>query len=689
MATITLSPKQIVYVQTINTKLVLETQRRASLDDSWSRVSLVTKESTWSGGGENFASSTYVYPTTDKTTVFQSWTNTSGGSLITLSRQQYKTETIKHKQMLVQFDTSSVEGTITGATLRVYAASGGSTAASVDVSKITESWTASTVTWSNKPDMTTLLSEQALPLTSWTAFDVFNALDGYGFALYDDQYGDNQKLKEIPKTGNLAPQLLVTYTPYNSKVKSVTSSVAMDGATQGTITLERYNSAYTHTVKISLGSESQTFTGVATSVSFTLPASWVNQVPNATQGVATVTCWTYDTSGKQVGSTSSATFTATVPSSVKPSVSSLTASVVNDNTTVKGWGIYLQGYSKVKLKAAGTAGTGATISSYTFSGTSVSQSGTSTTCTSSVLNSSGSQKWTVKITDSRGRTATASVSKTVIAYSSPSITSLEAYRCLEDGTRDDLAGTYGKAKGTYSFASCSGKNTVTGVLKYSSTTVSSDAKSGTLYQFGGGNLDVAKSYVVTMTVTDALGTSTTLTAVIPSTSGSLFVGMNNDRISFGKPVSRAGLDCHFPAYFRDTVTFEGKVLKLAKLIWTNPNPSQAFAAQSVPGVGYHYFYLISYFDVAGGTNATLKFTIAQKLLYPWAKNNPPFDMISVSTDYVRRRTGTINYAGEDVIVIPGISFSAGKKKAYNGTTEETDNTANVPYQIWAIDFIEL
>lgn len=688
MATITLSPKQIVYVQTINTKLVLETQRRASLDDSWSRVSLVTKESTWSGGGENFASSTYVYPTTDKTTVFQSWTNTSGGSLITLSRQQYKTETIKQKQMLVQFDTSSIEGTITGATLRVYAASGGSTAASVDVSKITESWTASTVTWGNKPAMTTILSEQSLPLTSWTAFDVSNALDGYGFALYDDQYGDNQKLKEIPKTGNLSPQLLVTYTPYNSKVKSVTSSVAMDGATQGTITLERYNNAYTHTVKISLGSESQTFTSVATSVSFTLPASWVNQVPNATQGVATVTCWTYDTSGKQVGSTSSATFTATVPSNVKPSVS-LTASVVNDNTTVNGWGIYLQGYSKVKLTAAGTAGTGATISSYTFSGASVSQSGTSTTCTSSVLNSSGSQKWTVKITDSRGRTATASVSKTVIAYSSPSITSLETYRCLEDGTRDDLAGTYGKVKGTYSFASCSGKNTVTGVLKYSSTTISSDAKSGTLYQFGGGNLDVAKSYVVTMTVTDALGTSTTLTAVIPSTSGSLFVGMNNDRISFGKPVSRAGLDCHFPAYFRDTVTFEGKVLKLAKLIWTNPNPSQAFAAQSVPGVGYHYFYLISYFDVAGGTNATLKFTIAQKLLYPWAKNNPPFDMISVSTDYVRRRTGTINYAGEDVIVIPGIFFSAGKKKAYNGTTEETDNTANVPYQIWAIDFIEL
>lgn len=562
MAIATLSPIQITYVQQINTKLVLETQKRAYLDDSWGSSSLVTKDSTWSGAGENFASSTYAYPTTDKTTAFQSWTNTSGGSTITLIRQRYKTETIKHKQMLVQFDTSGIEGTITGATLRVYATGGGSTAASVDVSKINASWSASTVAWNNKPDMTTLLSEQALPLTSWTAFDVSNALDGYGFALYDDLYGNNQKLKEIPKTGNLAPQLLVTYTPYNSRV-SVTDSVEMNGTAQGTVTLERYNDSYTHTVKVSLGTESQTFEDVETTVSFTLPSSWINQVTNASKGVATVSCWTYDTNGNQVGAVSSATFYAVVPESIVPSVT-LTGASVNENEAVNGWGILLQGYSRVKLIATGTAGTGATVGSYTFSGSGVSQSGADNECTSNVLSVSGSQTWQVTVTDSRGRTATASFTAEITPYFAPALSVFEACRCLQDGTRDDFNGTYGRAQGTYSFASCGGNNTALGVIAYSqygystATTVTDEAESGTLYQFGNGNLDLTKTYVVSMTVTDALGASSTAQAVINITTGSLFLGLNGDRISFGKPVSRAGLDCHFPAYFRDTVTLEGE-----------------------------------------------------------------------------------------------------------------------------------
>lgn len=558
MAIITLSPSQIAYVQQINTKVVQERQIRGSLDDSWGSSTLTTKSSTWSGTGDNFSSASYVYPTTDKSTAWGSWSTTSQ-----LIRTRDKTETIKHKQMLVQFDTSGIEGTITGATLRFYATSGGSTAASVDVSKITEAWSTSTVTWSNKPDMTTILSEQSLPLTTWTAFDVSGALDGYGFALYDDAYGDNQKLKEIPKTGNLAPQLLVTYTPYNSRISAVTESVEMNGTAQGTVTLEKYNDSYTHTVKVSLGTESQTFENVDTTVSFTLPASWIYQVTNASKGVATVSCWTYDTSGNQVGAVSSATFYAVVPEGIVPSAT-LTGMPINENEAVNGWGILLQGYSKIKLTSTGTAGTGATVTSYTFSGSGVSQSGADYECTSNVLSSSGEQTWQVTVTDSRGRTATASFVGEITPYFAPALSVFEAYRCLEDGTRDDFNGTYGRAQGTYSFASCNGNNTATGTIKYNqygysyATTVTEGADSGTLYQFGNGGIDLTKSYVVTMTVTDALGASTSAQAVINITTGSLFIGLNGDRISFGKPVSRAGLDCHFPAYFRDTVTLEGE-----------------------------------------------------------------------------------------------------------------------------------
>lgn len=564
MATIALSPTQITYIQTIQTKVIREMQNRTSLDTPWGKTTYTTVSDSYSGG-ENFADASYVYPTTDKTTAWGSWTNPSGGSIITLIRVRNKTEKIKHKQMLVQFDTTGVAGTITGASLRLYATGGGTDDAKPTVYKITSAWDTDTVKWSNQPTKTEILTDQSLPLSVWTAFDVSGHLDGHGFALHDSVVGSNNKLKELPRTGDLAPQLLVTYTPYNSTVKTVTENVEMNGTAQGTVTLERYNDSYTHTVKVSLGTESQTFDDVATSVSFTLPASWNNQVPNAPTGLATVSVWTYDASGNQVGVVSTATFNAAVPEDIVPSVT-VTAEPVNENATVSGWGIYIQGYSKVKLTATGTAGTGATVARYAFTGAGVAQTGETNICTSNVLAVAGDQTWQVTVTDSRGRTAFATVTGTVVAYFAPTISVFEAYRCLSDGTRDDFNGTYARAQGTYSFASCNGNNDATGTLTYSRygyssvTTVTTDAESGTLYQFGNGNLDVTNSYVVTMTVTDTLGVSTTAQAIINITTGSLFLGLKGDRISFGKPVTRAGLDCHFPAYFRDTVTLEGDPL---------------------------------------------------------------------------------------------------------------------------------
>lgn len=565
MATITLSPTQITYIQTIQTKVIREMQNRTSLDTPWGETTYTTVSDSYSGGGENFADASYVYPTTDKTTAWGSWTNPSGGSTITLIRVRNKTEKIKYKQMLVQFDTTGVAGTITGASLRLYATGGGTDDAKPTVYKITSAWDTDTVKWSNQPTKTEILTDQSLPLSVWTAFDVSGHLDGHGFALHDSVVGSNSKLKELPRTGDLAPQLLVTYTPYNSTVKTVTENVEMNGTAQGTVTLERYNDSYTHTVKVSLGTESQTFTDVVTSVSFTLPASWNNQVPNAPKGLATVSVWTYDTSGNQVGVVSAATFNAVVPEDIVPSVT-VTAEPVNENTTVNGWGIYIQGYSKVKLTATGTAGTGATVVRYAFTGAGVAQTGETNICTSNVLAVAGDQTWQVTVTDSRGRTAKAACTGTVHPYFAPAISLLEAYRCLSDGSRDDLAGTYGRAQGTYAYASCGGNNTVTGIIKYalygspSESTVTEEAESGTLYQFGGGNLDVTKSYVVTMTVTDAVGGTATAQTIINTVSGSLFIGLNNDRISFGKPPTRAGLDCHFRAYFRETVTLEGDPL---------------------------------------------------------------------------------------------------------------------------------
>ena len=75
---------------------------------------------------------------------------------------------------------------------------------------------------------------------------------------------------------------------------------------------------------------------------------------------------TIDTSGASLGSYSYG-FTVTVPSSVVPTISSISASPVNDNSVISSWGIYVYGKSKAKLTINGAAGAyGSTIRSYSI-----------------------------------------------------------------------------------------------------------------------------------------------------------------------------------------------------------------------------------------------------------------------------------------------------------------------------------
>lgn len=338
---------------------------------------------------------------------------------------------------------------------------------------------------------------------------------------------------------------------------TVTSSVPADGSTQGTVTITRYNSSYTHTVVVSLGSRSQTFTSVATSKTFTIPTAWCDQMPNTTSKVGTVTVTTYSGSSN-LGSTTK-NFTVTVPSSVKPTVS-LAGTNQSTNSTVSGWGILVQGYSTIKLTATASAGTGSSIASIVFSGESVSQTGTTTTCTSSLLKNAGSKTWTCKVTDARGRTASATLTRTIYEYFATSISSLTAKRSNSSGTAAPADGTYINAKGTYTFASCNGHNSASvKKIEYklhtasSWTTGQSSATSGTAYTFGGGNISILSTYDVRMTVTDALGSTATYTVNVSSVQGVSF-GLNGQCARFGGPVQYSDrFECDWNAQFDKVV----------------------------------------------------------------------------------------------------------------------------------------
>lgn len=364
-------------------------------------------------------------------------------------------------------------------------------------------------------------------------------------------------------TANAAVTLYAIWKAAKSTLSSVTSSVNIGSS--GTASWNIINSAYTFKLVITYGNAPPVTVNVAantSSTSFTIPTTWYPYLPNVTSVTATATLTTYS-GGTSLGSTSK-TFTVAVASSVKPTISSFTHSPYSSNSVVNGWGVYVQGYSQVDLSVSATAGTGASIVSYAFSGAGVSQSGTESTARSSVLTNTGRITYSVTVTDSRGRTATSTLSGNdrpyFYGYNIPVVTSMTAFRSDSSGNEDAISGTYITTSATYKYSSCGNKNSLSvRKIEYKQHSASSwtsgvaPFESGISYTIGGGSIVITKSYDVRCTITDALSHTATYVVLVPPIVG-FAIGLNNDRARFGGPVEKAGLQVDWDAEFGGVVS---------------------------------------------------------------------------------------------------------------------------------------
>lgn len=201
------------------------------------------------------------------------------------------------------------------------------------------------------------------------------------------------------------------------------------------VTISKASSSFTHTVYYKFGSNTWTKADKtsATTVNVDVGIGDCNQLPNSTSGTATITVDTYNGNTK-VGSASK-TVTLNVPSSVVPTISSVTATGNN----LLG-GVYVAGKSTVTAKINGASGVySSTIKSYSISGANISSSASS--ATSGTLGA-GDYTITGKVTDSRGRTASKSTKITVHSYYAPSV-AINLYRCDSGGNKND-SGTYAR-----------------------------------------------------------------------------------------------------------------------------------------------------------------------------------------------------------------------------------------------------
>lgn len=316
---------------------------------------------------------------------------------------------------------------------------------------------------------------------------------------------------------------------------STISATNVNMGSASTITITRASSSFTHTLTYSFGNATGTIATktTSTSVSWTPTLTLANQIPNAVSGKCTITCKTY--SGTTEVGSKTCTMTLTVPSSVKPTITSLTAARV-DGTVPTSWEIYVQSKSKATLTINGAAGAyGSTISSYSITGGGYSS--TASSFTTGFLNTSGTITFTASVTDSRGRvSANATVTISVVAYSAPSFSKYISQRCNSAGTASD-SGTYVKSTVNFSYASCSSKNTITTATYYRKTTetswtnASKTFTSGTAFTFGGGNISAESSYEVKFKLTDAFtsievtDTLSTASVVMDFKSGGLGVAV--------------------------------------------------------------------------------------------------------------------------------------------------------------------
>lgn len=328
-----------------------------------------------------------------------------------------------------------------------------------------------------------------------------------------------------------------------------------------TFTVSRNNSNFTHTISASLGNQSATVgTGIGTSTSWTIPSGWLSQIPSATSKSGTLTITTYRGSAT-VGSNS---YTATfyVPSSVKPTAPTITLTPVNTNAWMSSNNLYVGGYTKLKVQSSATAGSGASMSSYSVTGAFIA---TGSNVTSNVL-TAGAKTVTVTATDSRGRTNSNSASVTFLTYTNPSITTFTAERGTYSGgawTSDDN-GDHIRVTAIPSVALSAQGNTATVTVKIGNT--NPDATSGNYYYFT--STSATTSYAVTGTITDSVGNSSSRGLTVPTISVPFNINVDLPGAGFGM-IAQKAKTVEIAQDWSLVANGNGNIMKVMPFSWTS------------------------------------------------------------------------------------------------------------------------
>lgn len=373
------------------------------------------------------------------------------------------------------------------------------------------------------------------------------------------------------------------------------SSIAVSTGTIGnaiTINISRQSSSFKHTLRYHWGNKTGTIaTNVDTLTTWTIPNDFANEIPNSTSGTGTIYVDTYN-GGTKTG-TQSVNFTASVPSSMKPTFSGLT--LTDANGVARGLlsgNNFLQIISNIQVNFNGASGTySSTITGYKAEIVNRNLVTNSNGGTLGIMNFNGSATIRASVLDSRGRWSDSrDITINVIEYFAP-ILSFTALRTRET---PNIIQIVRNAKISPITLSGSQKNVMTLSFKVAplgsaSFTADNGSASGswttqhTLSNSAAnmaGNYVANKSFVVIGTLSDKF-TSTEFSATVATES--VVMSYDKDgRVGIGKVVEfgRAGsLDVKGDIYA------DGKMQEFVKggTVGTDPNNITVTGAYKLSG----------------------------------------------------------------------------------------------------------
>lgn len=325
------------------------------------------------------------------------------------------------------------------------------------------------------------------------------------------------------------------------------------------ITWTPASTSYTFKLKFSLGSWSYTTgtispnkTSAYTYTGYTLPLVVANQLPSATTGTMTAYLYTYSGS-TQIGSTASKTFTVTVPSTIIPTLSNVSATIVNSNSVINSWGVAVAGYTKVNISANANGSYGSTINSFTISGGySKIKNNTNLDYTGEVISSSGNKIFTVSANDSRGRSSDSksTTAITFYAYSKPKVSSFTVTRSSNNAKKIVV-------KANWIFSSVNSKNTATATLYYKKSSNTSWVTYGTIAKNTSitltNDFEETSSYNFKVVVIDSLSNSAQEEGFIPTIRVTMDFRAGGKGLGIGKIAETDNLEIAFDTIFMGNV----------------------------------------------------------------------------------------------------------------------------------------